>query len=206
MAKSKRKSNSSSKTNGSRVALSEAQSAAEDLISAVRRSRKGVGDRVQSEINRLVAVVARTRSEIVDLKPEEIPGWRVEEAQYELDAVIKHTEDAAESFMAAAEELEQLADDLPKKKAAQIRDVTTRIFEASTFQDISGQRLVNAKRALGEIDGCVVGVLTALGHSVEADREEEPEIRSDADLLHGPQHAEDVPSQEDIDALLASFD
>ncbi len=153
-----------------------------------------------------MAVVAKTRSEIVDLKPEEIPGWRVEEAQYELDAVIKHTEDAAECFLSAAEELERLADSLPKKKAAQVRDVTTKIFEASTFQDISGQRLVNAKRVLGEIDSCVAGVLTALGHSVEAAMEEPVEINSDADLLHGPQHVEDIPSQEDVDALLASFD
>jgi chemotaxis protein CheZ len=194
------------KHNGGRTALAQAQDAVNGLVGAVRRSRKGVGQRVQSEIEHLSKVVEKTSGKIIKLRPEEIPGWRLDAARNELDAVIQHTEAAASDYLSAAEELDAIADTLPKKKAELLRSVTTKMYETSTFQDISGQRLVNAKNTLAEIDNCVTGVLKALGHETTADEPPANDVRDESDLLNGPQMQGSGVSQEDVDALLESFD
>ena len=191
---------------GSTVALDDTRAAVAGLVDAVARSRKGVGKRVQTELDRLVETVNGTQQELVRLKPEVISGLRVVSAHAELDAVIRHTEQAAGDFLQAVEELEEIADTLPKKKAAQIRDITTRMLEASTFQDISGQRLDKAKQEITKIDACVAAVLAVLGHETEAELPEQSGALSDEDLLNGPQQEGMGSSQEDVDALLASFD
>lgn len=187
-------------------ALEDTRVAVKNLDDAVRRSRKGVGRRVQEELEALVETVSKTQEELVRLKPEQISGLRVGSAHAELDAVIRHTEQAAGDFLLAVEELDLIADTLPKKKAAQIREVTTRMLEASTFQDISGQRLDKAKKEIKEIDTCVAAVLAVLGHEVQAEQPSPDQILSEEDLLNGPQHEGMGSSQEDVDALLASFD
>ena len=206
MEMAKRKSRTAAQRSGGRTALGPTQAAVEDLLGAVRRSRKGVGLRVQSEIERLSNVVEKTSCKIVSLRPEEISGWRIEAAQNELDAVIQHTEEAASSYLSAAEELDAIADTLPRKKAEMLRNVTMRMYETSTFQDISGQRLSNAKKELAEIDLCVAGMLKALGHDFTAGARPVAEVQGDEDLLNGPQMQDAAASQEDIDALLESFD
>ena len=80
------------------------------------------------------------------------------------------------------------------------------MLEASTFQDISGQRLDKAKKEIKEIDTCVAAVLAVLGHEVQAEQPSPDQILSEDDLLNGPQHEGMGSSQEDVDALLASFD
>ena len=187
-------------------ALEETRVAVESLMAAVRRSRKGVGDRVQEELENLLSNVSQTQDELVRLKPEKISGLWVGSVQAELDAVIKHTENAADDFLQAVEDLQLIAASLPKKKANQIQEVTTRMLEASTFQDISGQRLNNAKSEVREIDNCVAAVFAVLGHEVEAEAPKEAAVLSDEDLLNGPQQEGAGSSQDDVDALLASFD
>ncbi|MBT3700711.1 MAG: chemotaxis protein CheZ [Alphaproteobacteria bacterium] len=188
------------------IALEDTRVVVGNLSDAVRRSRKGVGQRVQEELDLLVETVNRTQEDLVRLKPEQITGLRIGSAHAELDAVIRHTEQAAGDFLLAVEELEIIAESLPKKKAAQIREVTTRMLEASTFQDISGQRLDKAKKEIKEIDSCVASLLAVLGHEVVVEEQVPDQVLSDDDLLNGPQHEGMGSSQEDIDALLASFD
>ena len=188
------------------IALEDMRVVVGNLSDAVRRSRKGVGQRVQEELDLLVETVNRTQEDLVRLKPEQITGLRIGSAHAELDAVIRHTEQAAGDFLLAVEELEIIAESLPKKKAAQIREVTTRMLEASTFQDISGQRLDKAKKEIKEIDSCVASLLAVLGHEVVVEEQVPDQVLSDDDLLNGPQHEGMGSSQEDIDALLASFD
>ena len=200
-----RKNAGSQSEGGIALALADTRKAVESLNAAVRRSRKGVGKRVQEELDQLTQTVARTQDELVSLKPEQISGLRVGSAHAELDAVISHTERAAGDFLEAVEELEEIAGSLPKKKAESIRTITTRMLEASTFQDISGQRLDKAKKEIREIDDCISAVLAVLGHDVEAEEVDET-IQTDDDLLNGPQHEGAGSSQEDVDALLASFD
>ncbi len=182
------------------------QTAVDEVVCAVGRSRLGVGQRVLAQIESLSTIVGKASAKIVRLHPEDITGWRLEAARKELDAVIQHTEEAASNFLSAAEELDAIADTLPPKKAELLRNVTTKMYETSTFQDISGQRLNNAKQELANIDKSVAGLLKAIGHETRAVLPASDKVRSEADLLNGPQFQDAATSQEDVDALLESFD
>jgi chemotaxis protein CheZ len=67
----------------------------------------------------------------------------------ELDAVVNGTAQATQKILAAAEEIDQAADNLSaalkgrieQDVAQDIRDLVIRIFEACNFQDLIGQRI-----------------------------------------------------------------
>jgi chemotaxis protein CheZ len=74
----------------------------------------------------------------------------------ELDAVIAGTARATETILTAAEEIDQLADNLSaalkgrieQDLAQDIADSVLRIFEACNFQDLIGQRVTKVMKAL----------------------------------------------------------
>ncbi len=93
----------------------------------------------------------------------------------------------------------------------------TRIYEACSFQDITGQRISKVVTVLQNVETRVDALLTAFGTeagtaasgtevSAEAPVTTESSADSEKDLLSGPQGPGAGNSQEEIDALLASFD
>ncbi|MGA7787175.1 MAG: hypothetical protein WCA56_03305 [Xanthobacteraceae bacterium] len=111
----------------------------------------------------------------------------------ELDAVSAGTAQATQKVLAAAEEIDQLADNLSaalrgrveQELAQDISDLVIRIFEACNFQDLIGQRIAKVMKTL-------------------AAREAAPMRAEDAAPdLHGPRLDRDKGhmSQDQIDAL-----
>ncbi len=74
----------------------------------------------------------------------------------ELDAVTAGTAQATQKILAAAEEIDQLADNLSaalkgrleQELAQDIADTVVRIFEACNFQDLIGQRVAKVMKTL----------------------------------------------------------
>ena len=102
---------------------------------------------------------------------------------------------------------------LDGENSQKLMDATTRIYEACGFQDITGQRITKVVKTFKDIEERIDALVAAFGSDVEKVKAEQPEAEekeekknSDADLLHGPQLAEDAKSQAEVDALLASFD
>jgi chemotaxis protein CheZ len=94
-----------------------------------------------------------------------------------------------------------------------VQNVVTRIYEACSFQDITGQRITKVVATLKAIESKV-------GHIIDVfqqDRDQrtagkapplppEGPVDAAASLLNGPQLPAAAMDQSDIDALLASFD
>ena len=106
-------------------------------------------------------------------------------------------------------------DDVEPEVQAKLMTATTDIYEACTFQDITGQRITKVVTALKHIEDTVDGLLNAFGDEIAKYREANPKqvdvpevasIPSDEDLLEGPQLEGKGNNQAEIDALLASFD
>ncbi len=80
------------------------------------------------------------------------------------------------------------------------------IFEACTFQDITGQRISKVVSTLNFIDERVSAFVDKLrlpeGEGISTEETEE-ERRKRELILHGPQHAGEGVSQSDVDAMLA---
>ena len=82
-------------------------------------------------------------------------------------------------------------------------DATTRIYEACSFQDITGQRITKVVATLKTIDAKVAQIVGAFsGRRTD----EAPAVPVLAMLENGPQLPGQAMDQSDIDKLLASFD
>lgn len=131
----------------------------------------------------------------------------------ELDAVVAATSESANGIMEAAESIGGVVAGLGKKKTQILNDAVTAIFEACSFQDITGQRIANVRTHFQNVEHNIQGVLAAMGDPEARRRfsERASEMNANAQsedekLLNGPQLEGEGISQEAIDKLLASFD
>ena len=80
-----------------------------------------------------------------------------------------------------------------------LMDAVTNIYEASAFQDITGQRITKVVRSLQSMEDKLGSLMSAFGPLENAMAAAAPE--GDAALLNGPQLGRNSSSQTDIDAL-----
>ena len=195
---------------GETVRLDEIAYTVEELMTSLEGDLSAVDIALHRELQSLMDYIQRARMEIASIQPTDIPSHHIPAATDELDAVVAATEEATGAILDAAEQVNQLADELGGENADRLRDIATRIYEASNFQDITGQRITKVVRTLRHIEAKVVALVRAFGHDLEASPEAErlngAAENDDLALLNGPQLPERANSQEDIDALLASFD
>lgn len=194
---------------GDSVKLDEVVGVVENLIETMDGDLTGVQIRVRSELHGLIEYIQQAKTEIIALSPREIHDEHIPVATDELDEVVRATEEATGTILDAAEELEQLADGLSGETGQKITDITTKIYEASNFQDVTGQRITKVVNTLKHIEVKVRALCEACGFDLERKVDVADDASSsggDSDLLHGPQMPANANSQDDIDALLASFD
>ncbi len=165
-----------------------------------------------AELEALGCEVARAKSEIASLRVDDINASHIPNATDELDAVVEHTATATNEILDVCETLEKLQARLSGEDAGVVGDAVTRIYEACSFQDITGQRIGKVVAALKAIESRVAAVtarFAAVGaHPPAADRAVPADDgRTEGQrLANGPQLPAAATSQEDIDRLLASFD
>jgi chemotaxis protein CheZ len=162
------------------------------------------------EVEALGEYIQSARQEILGVRPIDIREQHIPMATDELDAVVNATADATGIILSAMEEIETLAPKLPAKFRAQVGDAVVRVYEARSFQDITGQRISKVVRTLRHIEGKVDALLAIFGADL-ADGGAVPApvaavVDEHASLLNGPALPSAANSQADIDAILASFD
>lgn len=163
------------------------------------------------ELESLAEYIHAAKAEIAALRPGDIKNQFIASATDELDAIVGATEAATNEIMDSAERLENLATLMEPEIAERMTEITTRIFEACTFQDITGQRITKVVKMLKEIEARVETLVKAFGQEMEssppaAGQETEKAPATDEDLLNGPQLPTAAADQAEIDRLLASFD
>ena len=168
--------------------------------------------RVSKELRALLDEISRTKVEIATIKPKSLSERDLPEAQDELDSIVKSTENSAEKIMDAADQMTEMAAALGATEAERLTGLASQIYEASSFQDLTGQRVTKVIDVLRTLETGLRSLAEAVGDTyVEAlDEQVFDEDTGDVvnpDLLtHGPQLEGQGNSQDDIDALLASFD
>ena len=159
------------------------------------------------EVEELGRTIANAKIEIAALKVDDINGCHIPFATDELDAIVAHTASATDAILESCETLDNLAGTVSGEAADKLQEATTRIYEACSFQDITGQRITKVVGTLKTIEDKVARIIATFGHKtvglpipppVELTREEE--------LLNGPQLPRQAMDQSDIDKLMASFD
>ena len=157
------------------------------------------------ELEGLGQEIARARREMAALQVQDINASHIPVATDELDAVLSHTAEATNEILDCCEGLEKLARDLPAEPAAAVAAAVTRIYEACSFQDITGQRIGKVVAALKGIEARLGSIGERYGTAPPPAVAVTPETEGRA-LANGPQMPGLGTSQAEIDSLLASFD
>lgn len=148
--------------------------------------------------------IRHTRDEIGALRPGAAGANVLATTADELEEIVAETARAANEIMGAAEAIEQIAVHVDKNLAETLLVAVTRIYEASAFQDITGQRITKIVRALQHIEGKLETLAQACANENDPARPADPVPTGDAALLNGPQLGRDANSQADIDSLFGS--
>ncbi len=183
------------------------------VLSTMRGDLTGQETSLLHEVEELGRTIARARSEIAALQVDDISASHIPSATDELDAIVAHTATATNSILEVCETLDGLAGRQDAEGAAALQDATTRIYDACSFQDITGQRITKVVATLKAIDHKVANIVAAFAPvdgtaapaaavapavAVAAVGEHPPAL--------GPQLPGNAMDQTDIDKLLASFD
>jgi len=160
-----------------------------------------------AELEGLGRTIARAKAEIAALSVDDITGAHIPSATDELDAIVGHTAQATNEILDCCEVLERLQSDVPEAAAAALQGAVTRIYEACSFQDITGQRIGKVVTALKAIESRVEAVVAnAAGRAAPPAAAPTPPRTEGQELANGPQLPGGGTSQAEIDRLLASFD
>lgn len=187
-----------------------------EILSSMRGDLSATETALLAEVEALAATVANARAEIAALQADDITASHIPSATDELDAIIAHTAQATETILEACESLDTIGPQISPEHGGTLQDATTKIYEACSFQDITGQRITKVVGTLKAIEGKVAHIMEVFGpHVAAAPRVEAgpaapaavaPAAEDEASLLNGPQLPSQAMGQSDIDALLASFD
>ncbi len=168
---------------------------------------------IAAELRELLQYVGSAKSEIIAMQPKSLSKRDIPGAHDQLEAIVSATEETASVIMDAADTVGELAAESDGDTSATLMDVSTKLFEASSFQDLTGQRITKVTKTLYHLEERLAALADAIGDDYvappeedEVERDTEGVVVNDDDLLHGPQLEGEGNSQAEIDALLASFD
>jgi chemotaxis protein CheZ len=158
------------------------------------------------EVEELGRTIAIAKSEIAALQVDDITDHDIPFATDELDAIVEHTAHATHAILESCEMLDEVSTSISGDAATKLQDAVTRIYEACSFQDITGQRITKVVTTLKVIEEKVAHIISTFGPNIGPAAQIETRVASDADLLNGPQLPAHAMDQSDIDKLLASFE
>jgi len=196
---------------GDTVALADVGSIVEGLLATLQGD---ISATTAEELKELIRCIENVKTEMAVIQPESIHGEHIPTATGQLDAALASTAEAADTILeAAGKEIETLADEVPEDLPNKLREVSTKIFKASSFQDLNGQPISKVTKSVQETEVKVISLLRAFGYldsvqpslAAEADTVASDAAPDDGDLLNGPSMLGKGNTQDDIDALLASF-
>ncbi len=107
---------------------------------------------VIEELKELGKAIKDLRSHITKLQNESSEGVQMSEAKDQLDTIVEAAAHATNTILDKVEQIEGLQSHFPEDEWAKVNDYIVRIYEACSFQDISGQRIHKVLRIIKNIE------------------------------------------------------
>ncbi len=200
---------------GAELAAEDVAEIVRGVLSTMQGDLSAANFKLFHEVEDLADHIRAAKDEIAAVLPDDIRHEHIPRATDELDAIVSATEDATNSIMEAAERIEGVAESLSEAEAETIGEAVTGIYEACTFQDITGQRIAKVVTTLKYIEQRIEVLVRAFGADYGQAEGEQRETAAGAedsavpvqenDLLNGPQLPTAATKQEEIDALFDSL-
>jgi len=173
----------------------------EALVALMREFFQQMDKKRSEEFAIIAGYIAKAKEEIREMRPHDISHERIPTAGAELEAITRDTENATHTIMNCAEAIMAADVSDPKAYKAAVDDEVMKIFEACSFQDITGQRVSKVVGVLKQIEERVGKLANTLGvDDKPAEMTQEEKRRHDL-LLNGPALNGPETRQDDIDAL-----
>lgn len=162
------------------------------------------------EFRDIATSITDMRAEIGKLQPDDLTSAHLPTAGEQLDAIVEATEEATNAIMESAEII--MAADTSDHEAyvAVVNDHVMKIFEACSFQDLTGQRIGKVVETLQHIEERVNGFANTIGTvdgeafiSSESKKRRE---RAKRLILNGPQDKGVAIEQNTVDEFFSSKD
>jgi chemotaxis protein CheZ len=186
---------------------------AKSILDEVKRDL-GEAAKLKHELSEIYGIIDDTKKEIATLHTTGFKGAEMSRVTDELDAIVVGTEQATETILTAAEEIDQntstliakLDNEADQGLADDIQAQVVKVFEACNFQDLTGQRItkvISAFRFIEERVGNMMNIWGGIDSFADIELDDVDQPTGDAALLHGPslEADEDLAEQDDIDAL-----
>ena len=163
--------------------------------------------KVYGELREIAGYIESMRHEIGALQVNDLKNSRIPAAGQELGAIVQATETATNTIMECAEAVMAAdASDAVAYKAL-VDEKMTVVFEACSFQDITGQRIAKVVETLEHIEQRVARFADVM-QAKDIDgflnaHERARAERKEKFLLNGPQLAGEGADQSDVDKIFA---
>ena len=161
---------------------------------------------IYRELKAIADYISFLRSEIGELQANDMRAKRIPAAGEELNAVVSATEAAGNAIMASAEAVMGASAATLEDYKAFVEQQMLAIFEACSFQDLTGQRITKVVHTLEQIETRVARFAVATNANDKSGFANEEEAakaeRADALLLHGPALEGEGIVQNEVDAIL----
>ncbi|MCF8473193.1 MAG: protein phosphatase CheZ [Emcibacter sp.] len=190
------------------VSLPDVAALTEVLMRSLESYFKSIDLTIYQECQSLADYINDARQEISSLSPNNDDEAGIPRAGLELEAIVQQTESATNTIMESAERImEADPNDMPSYTDT-VNDAVMQIFEACSFQDITGQRISKVVSTLEHVEERVASLVNILGVMEGPKKNKAPkeEIDPDKALLNGPALEGEGIDQSEIDALLNGDD
>ena len=187
------------------VSLPEVAALTEVLMRSLESYFKSIDMTIYRECKELADFIDDARQEISSLSPDHSDEVGIPRAGLELEAIVQQTEKATNTIMESAEQIMEADSNDMEAYTGTVNDAVMQIFEACSFQDITGQRISKVVSTLEHVEDRVSRLVNILGvmEGVEpANSQPEAEIDENAALLNGPALEGEGMEQSEIDDLL----
>jgi chemotaxis protein CheZ len=187
------------------VSLSDVVALAEITAESLQTFFSTMDASVYRELREIADYIQSMKQEIGALQANDLKETRIPAAGQELGAIVQATEAATNTIMECAESLMAADTSDPAAYRALVEAKMLIVFEACSFQDITGQRIAKVVETLQHIEERVTrfasAVRTADFEGATTDEERARAERRERLLLHGPQSAGKAIAQNDVDAM-----
>ena len=192
---------------GDQVSIDEVGEVVSSIMDTLQGDMSALDLHIYRELDGLAEYINAAKADIAAVRSDDIRNKHLPDATDELDAIVRHTEEATGTILDAAEAIDAEAG---KLECQAIKDQVMLIFEACGFQDLTGQRISKIVTTLHHIEERIAKITAIFDEhfqSIAPAVDEDADNQSEDDRLkNGPQLPENANDQSDIDALLASLD
>jgi chemotaxis protein CheZ len=190
---------------GGQVALTDVVALAELTAESLQTFFSTLDTSIYRELREIATYINDMKAEIGALQANELRESHIPAAGQELGAIVKATEEATNSIMECAETVMAADARDPAAYKALVEAQMMRVFEACSFQDITGQRIAKVVETLQQIEQRVSRFVEAmrakdLSGFIDVQERNRAE-RKNRFMLNGPAREGEGIAQSQVDRL-----